>query len=150
MGLMRCRYDLLASECTTAALNEVAVLGRLVGPVHIQIEIAGGGEFSDTDPERGELEANNSAYSTLGVSKPDWKRDGKVRYLMQFGVERIGPPCAHGRILKIDDRLAKLLFGLARFRVALPMARLPFGHGPRSQKPSSSHPYSGGNQDKSD
>lgn len=39
--------------------------------------------------ERGELEANNSAYSTLGVSKPDWKRDGKVRYLMQFGVERI-------------------------------------------------------------
>ena len=53
-----------------------------------------------------------------------------------FGVERIGPPCAHGRILKIDDRLAKLLFGLARFRVALPMARLPFGHGPRSQKPS--------------
>ncbi len=39
--------------------------------------------------ERGELEANNSAYSTLGVSKPDWKRDNKVRYVMQFGVERI-------------------------------------------------------------
>lgn len=39
--------------------------------------------------ERGELEANNSAYSTLGVSKPDWRRDNKVRYVMQFGVERI-------------------------------------------------------------
>jgi tripartite-type tricarboxylate transporter receptor subunit TctC len=38
--------------------------------------------------ERGELEANNSAYSTLGVSKPDWRRDNKVRYIMQFGVER--------------------------------------------------------------
>ena len=39
--------------------------------------------------ERGELEANNSDYSTLGSSKPHWKRDGKVRYLMQFGIERI-------------------------------------------------------------
>ncbi|MFN3892848.1 MAG: Bug family tripartite tricarboxylate transporter substrate binding protein [Beijerinckiaceae bacterium] len=39
--------------------------------------------------ERGELEANNSAYSTLGVAKPDWRRDNKVRYVMQFGVERI-------------------------------------------------------------
>ena len=57
-------------------------------------------------------------------------------HIAQFGVERIGPPCPHGRIFQIDDRLAKLLFGLARFRIALPMARLPFGHGPRSQKPS--------------
>ena len=39
--------------------------------------------------ERGELEANNSAYSTLGVSKPDWRRDDKVRYVMQFGVDRM-------------------------------------------------------------
>lgn len=39
--------------------------------------------------ERGELEANNSAYSTLGVSKPDWRRDNKIRYVMQFGVERM-------------------------------------------------------------
>lgn len=39
--------------------------------------------------EGGEVEANNSAYSTLGVSKPDWQRDGKVRYIMQFGLERM-------------------------------------------------------------
>lgn len=38
--------------------------------------------------ERGELDANNSAYSTVGVTKPDWKRDNKVRFVMQFAVER--------------------------------------------------------------
>lgn len=39
--------------------------------------------------ERGELEASNSAYSTLTISKPDWKRDNKARVIMQFGLQRL-------------------------------------------------------------
>ena len=39
--------------------------------------------------ERGELDANNTAYSNLQISKPDWLRDGKVKIVLQFGLERL-------------------------------------------------------------
>ena len=39
--------------------------------------------------ERGEIDANNTAYSNLTISKPDWLREGKARVVMQFGLERL-------------------------------------------------------------
>jgi tripartite-type tricarboxylate transporter receptor subunit TctC len=39
--------------------------------------------------ESGELDANNTAYSNLTMSKADALRNGTVRIIMQFGVERV-------------------------------------------------------------
>jgi tripartite-type tricarboxylate transporter receptor subunit TctC len=78
--------------------------------------------------ERGELEANNSAYSTLGVSKPDWRRDNKVRYVMQFGVERIPElPDVPTLFELVDDPEDKkmLRFFLLKFEMHRPMYAPP-------------------------
>ena len=40
--------------------------------------------------ERGELEANNTAYSNLEISKADWLKEGKAKVIMQFGLQRMG------------------------------------------------------------
>jgi tripartite-type tricarboxylate transporter receptor subunit TctC len=39
--------------------------------------------------ERGELDANSTAYSTLVSTKSAWVRDGKARIVMQYGLERL-------------------------------------------------------------
>ena len=78
--------------------------------------------------ERGELEANNSAYSTLGVSKPDWKRDNKVRYVMQFGVERISElsdvPTLYELVQDPDDK-KMLRFFFLKFEMHRPIYAPP-------------------------
>ena len=42
--------------------------------------------------ERGEVQGNNTGLSNITVNKADWLRDGKVRILLQYGVERL-PAC---------------------------------------------------------
>ncbi len=78
--------------------------------------------------ERGELEANNSAYSTLGVSKPDWRRDNKVRYVMQFGVERIAElkdvPTLYELVDNPDDK-QMLRFFFLKFEMHRPIYAPP-------------------------
>ena len=39
--------------------------------------------------ERGEVQGNNTGLSNITVNKADWLRDGKVRILLQYGVERL-------------------------------------------------------------
>jgi tripartite-type tricarboxylate transporter receptor subunit TctC len=78
--------------------------------------------------ERGELDANNSAYSTVGVSKPDWQRDGKVRYLMQFSVERLPElkdvPSLYELVSNEDDK-KMLRFFFLKFEMHRPIYAPP-------------------------
>jgi tripartite-type tricarboxylate transporter receptor subunit TctC len=78
--------------------------------------------------ERGELEANNSAYSTLARLKPDWTRDGKVRHVMQFGLERMphlpNLPTLFELVEDPEDR-KMLRFFLLKFEMARPIYAHP-------------------------
>jgi len=78
--------------------------------------------------ERGELDANNSAYSTVGVSRPDWQRDGKVRYLMQFSVERLPElkdvPSLYELVSNEDDK-KMLRFFFLKFEMHRPIYAPP-------------------------
>ncbi len=74
--------------------------------------------------ERGELEANNSAYSTLTISKPDWKRDNKVHVIMQFGLQRLPAIADVPTILELVDNPVDqqmLRFFLLKFEMHRPM-----------------------------
>ena len=78
--------------------------------------------------ERGELEANNSAYSTLTISKPDWKRDNKVRVIMQFGLERLSAIKDVPTILELVENAEDqqmLRFFLLKFEMHRPMYAAP-------------------------
>lgn len=78
--------------------------------------------------ERGELEANNTAYSNLEISKADWLRDGKIKVVMQFGLERL--PALKDvptimELVKNPDDLTMLRFFLLKFEMHRPIFAPP-------------------------
>jgi tripartite-type tricarboxylate transporter receptor subunit TctC len=78
--------------------------------------------------ERGELEANNTAYSNLEISKADWLRDGKINVFMQFGIERL--PSLKDvptimELVKDPDDLRMLRFFLLKFEMHRPIFAPP-------------------------
>jgi tripartite-type tricarboxylate transporter receptor subunit TctC len=78
--------------------------------------------------ERGELEANNTAYSNLEISKGDWLRDGKIKVIMQFGLQRLASlkdvPTIMELVQNADDR-NMLRFFLLKFEMHRPIFAPP-------------------------
>lgn len=78
--------------------------------------------------ERGELEANNTAYSNLTISKADWLRDGRAKVLMQFGLTRLpalkDAPSIVDLVTNEEDRKA-LRFILLKFEMSRPIFTAP-------------------------
>jgi tripartite-type tricarboxylate transporter receptor subunit TctC len=74
--------------------------------------------------ERGELEANNTAYSNLTIGKPDWLREGKARVIMQFGLQRLPALKDVPSIIELVDNpddLKMLKFFLLKFEMSRPI-----------------------------
>lgn len=78
--------------------------------------------------ERGEIEASNSAFTTVNVAKPDWARDRKARFIMQFSVERIPEladvPTLYELVQDEDDR-RMLRFYFLKFEMHRPIYAPP-------------------------
>ena len=78
--------------------------------------------------ERGELEANNTAYSNLTISKADWLRDGRAKIIMQFGLTPLPAlkdvPSIIDLVTDPDDRAA-LRFILLKFEMSRPIFTAP-------------------------
>lgn len=73
--------------------------------------------------ERGEINANNTAYSNLTVSKPDWLRERKAKVIMQFGLERLASLKDIPSIIELVDNpddLKMLRFFLLKFEMHRP------------------------------
>ncbi len=78
--------------------------------------------------ERGELDANNTAYSNLQISKPDWLRDGKVKIILQFGLERLQALTDVPTIIELvkDEEDRRMLrFFLLKFEMHRPIFAPP-------------------------
>ena len=78
--------------------------------------------------ERGELEANNTAYSNLEISKADWLREGKAKVVMQFGLQRLPVLKDVPTIMELvsnPDDLAMLRFFLLKFEMHRPIFAPP-------------------------
>jgi tripartite-type tricarboxylate transporter receptor subunit TctC len=78
--------------------------------------------------ERGELDANNTAYSNLVATRPDWLRDGKARVVMQFGLERLPSLKDVPSIIELvtdPDDLRMLRFFLLKFEMHRPIFAPP-------------------------
>jgi tripartite-type tricarboxylate transporter receptor subunit TctC len=78
--------------------------------------------------ERGEVQGNNTGLSNITVNRADWLRDGKVRILLQFGVERLAAlpdvPTAVELASAEADR-ALLRFYAVKFSMARPLFAPP-------------------------
>jgi tripartite-type tricarboxylate transporter receptor subunit TctC len=78
--------------------------------------------------ERGEVQGNNTGLSNITVNRADWLRDGKVRILLQFGVERLAAlpdvPTAVELATAEADR-ALLRFYAVKFSMARPLFAPP-------------------------
>jgi tripartite-type tricarboxylate transporter receptor subunit TctC len=78
--------------------------------------------------ERGEVQGNNTGLSNLVVNRADWMRDGKVRILIQYGVERLPvlkdvPTAVELAMAEIDKAL--LRFYALKFAMARPLFTPP-------------------------
>ena len=78
--------------------------------------------------ERGEVQGNNTGLSNITVNKADWLRDGKVRILVQYGIERLtdlpNVPTAIELAPEGADR-ALLRFYAVKFNMARPLVAPP-------------------------
>lgn len=78
--------------------------------------------------ERGEVQGNNTGLSNVTVNKADWLREGKVRILLQFGVERLPELRDVPTVLELvgaeADR-ALLRFYAVKFHMARPLVAPP-------------------------
>jgi tripartite-type tricarboxylate transporter receptor subunit TctC len=78
--------------------------------------------------ERGEVQGNNTGLSNLTVNRADWMRDGKVRILIQYGIERLPvlkdvPTAVDLAMAQIDKAL--LRFYALKFAMARPLFTPP-------------------------
>ena len=78
--------------------------------------------------ERGEVQGNNTGLSNITVNKADWLRDGKVRILLQYGVERLpGLPAVPTAVelARSEADRALLRFYAVKFSMARPLMAPP-------------------------
>lgn len=78
--------------------------------------------------ESGELNANNTAYSNLTVSKASWLREGKAKVIMQFGLRRLPALKDVPSLIELvndPDDLAMLRFFLLKFEMHRPIFARP-------------------------
>jgi hypothetical protein len=70
--------------------------------------------------ERGEIDANAMAYASISTMRPDWIRDGKIRFLAQMGMkphpELKDVPIVLDLVKSPDDRkVLELIFAKYQF-----------------------------------
>lgn len=78
--------------------------------------------------ERGELEANNTAYSNLTIGKPDWLRDGKAIVIMQYGLKKLPSLKNVPSLVELvhdPDDLKMLRFFFLKFEMSRPIFAPP-------------------------
>ena len=78
--------------------------------------------------ERGEVEGSATAYGAIVVARPDWVRDKKIRFLVQYGPERLPDIADVPTAIELSDNAdAKAMLGAfaIKFKAAYPFVLPP-------------------------